>query len=298
MTEGSLPARTDRRPSPRRLWTSFEAVHAVTYFASECRAALAATGLRGFWMGYFAARAAPLGAVGPAVVASTFFNFRPSMVERAIPDAWGFASPAEVLRARSEGAAAALRRILPSVDDEAAVLAPLLETVVDGAGGAGRTLFAANRALPPTGDPVEALWQGCTSLREHRGDGHVAALVDAGFDGCEALVSMAAAQGVDGALFFDSRGWSGAEWEAARHRLEARGLVDGDRLTASGSVEREGIETTTDRLAGALFDRLDDTALLAVGAGLERVASAVTEGGVIPFPNPIGLPVPPAGTDG
>ena len=82
-----------------------EAVHAVTYFAPESRDQLAATGLRGFWMGYFAARAAPLGAVGPALVSATFFNFHPSMVERAIPDAWTFAEPSAVLLARRAGAA-------------------------------------------------------------------------------------------------------------------------------------------------------------------------------------------------
>ena len=56
------------------------------------RRVLRDVGLRGFWMGYpFVGRAAPLGAVGPAVVTATFFNFHPEMVRRAIPDAWLFA---------------------------------------------------------------------------------------------------------------------------------------------------------------------------------------------------------------
>ena len=75
-----------------------------------------------------------------------FFNFRPSMVERSLPDAWGFASPADVLRARSEGAAAALRGILPSVEEVAVPLVPLLTAAAAGVSGAGRPLFAANRA--------------------------------------------------------------------------------------------------------------------------------------------------------
>ncbi len=37
-----------------------------------------------------------------------------------------------------------------------------------------------------------ALWHAATVLREHRGDGHVAALVAAGLDGRQALVTMAA----------------------------------------------------------------------------------------------------------
>ncbi len=59
----------------RVVWRQLEPIHAVTYFAPRCRAAFSDVGLRGFWMGYFARRAAPLGAVGPAVVTATFINF-------------------------------------------------------------------------------------------------------------------------------------------------------------------------------------------------------------------------------
>jgi len=51
----------------RRLWRVLEPYHAVTYFAPEAHQAFKDVGLRGFWMGYFAGRAAPLGAVGPGV---------------------------------------------------------------------------------------------------------------------------------------------------------------------------------------------------------------------------------------
>ena len=52
----------------RRLWRLLEPYHAATYFAPEARQAFKDAGLRGFWMGYFAGRAAPMGAVGPGVV--------------------------------------------------------------------------------------------------------------------------------------------------------------------------------------------------------------------------------------
>jgi hypothetical protein len=288
----SEPGSPGDGPSPRSLWARFEAVHAVTYFAAECRDRLGATGLRGFWMGYFAARASPLGAVGPSVVSATFFNFHPSMVRRAIPDAWDFASPATVLRARREGAATALRRVLPSVDEEAASLLPLIGRVVDAADGSGRVLFGANRDLEPGADPVEELWQACTSLREHRGDGHVAGLVANGLDGCEALVTIAAAEDIPADLFRANRGWSLDEWESARLRLERRALLDGDRLSPSGIALRQTVERTTDRLAAAPFTALSGGDYLALADGLERVARAVTDRGVIPFPNPIGLPAP------
>ena len=51
----------------------------------RCRDALSEAGLRGFWMGYFAARSAPMGPVAAPVVTATFFNFNPMMVERALP---------------------------------------------------------------------------------------------------------------------------------------------------------------------------------------------------------------------
>ena len=52
----------------RRLWRLIEAINGVTYFAPRCRAAMDELGLKGFWMGYFASRAAPFGAVGPGLV--------------------------------------------------------------------------------------------------------------------------------------------------------------------------------------------------------------------------------------
>src|SRR5258705_3108311 len=135
-------------------------------------------------MGYFAGRAAPLGAVGPAVVTSLFFTFHAAMVRRALPDAWPGASPATVIAERSAAAATVLRRLDPPIDERARRINPLLQVAVAAAPAAGRTLFAANCELAPN-DEVEVLWQLCTSLREHRGDGHVASPTSAGLDGCQ-----------------------------------------------------------------------------------------------------------------
>ncbi|MBA2282976.1 MAG: hypothetical protein H0W25_17340, partial [Acidimicrobiia bacterium] len=88
----------------RRLWPSIETIHAVTYFAPQCREAATTVGLKGFWMGYFAFRAAPLGPVPPAVATATFAGFRPSMVARALPDAWAHASAAACIEARAAAA--------------------------------------------------------------------------------------------------------------------------------------------------------------------------------------------------
>jgi hypothetical protein len=262
----------------------------VTYFAPECRDGFRAIGLRRFWMGYFAGRAAPLGQVGPSVVSAIFFNFHESMVRRSIPEAWEHAGCPAILRARRAAAATALRRILPSVEERALELAPLCRRVVESADGSGRPLFSANRDLGEPEDPVEALWQGCTSLREHRGDGHVVALTAAGLDGCEALVLFAASEDVPATVFLESRGWSGDEWEGARHRLDARGLMEGDRISPAGAELRRSIEELTDELAGSPFATLTPEELATFEAGLRLVAGAVLASGEIPFPNPIGLP--------
>jgi len=286
------PSRSSDGTGPRTWWTCFEPVHAVTYFALECREALTAAGLRGFWMGYFAARAAPLGATGPAVVRATFFNFHERMVRRSIPDAWTFAEPSSVLAARSAGAAAALRRLVPSVDERAPALLPLLDSVAEAADGSGRALFSANRGLVPPDDPVEALWQGCTDLREHRGDGHVAALTASGLDGCEALVLFAGSEGIDGSVFQASRGWSPDEWEGARGRLEDRGLMEGPQASPAGLELRRWIEQVTDELAAAPLAALAARERSVLLGGLRTMAGSVIGSGTIRFPNPIGLPAP------
>ncbi|MFD9004059.1 hypothetical protein ACFV0T_24360 [Streptomyces sp. NPDC059582] len=275
----------------RTLWQVLEPIHAVTYFAAESREANRLVGLRGFWMGYFAGRAAPLGAVTAGVVEAAFFNFHPSMVRRAIPDAWEFASPEAVLRARAEAATAALRRVAPATARVTADLVPLLERTVAAADGAGRPLFAANRGLPTPEDPVTALWQAATALREHRGDGHVAVLTAEGLDGCEAHVLFAVSENVPAATLRDNRGWSEDDWQAAVDRLVGRGLLEDDaHPTAAGRALRAHIEARTDDLAVRPYRALTRTEAAQALRLLSRPTDQILASGVIPFPNPMGLP--------
>lgn len=167
----------------RRMWHRYEPIHEVTYFTPEARAAADGLGLRGFWMGYFALRAAPMGPVGPAVAATSFFGFHPYRVARALPDAWMYTHPDDALQARLSGVDAALRRLWGDVTvespqvEQAAELAWQAATAAD---TAGRVLAAANQALPRPAQPHLALWQATTTLREHRGDGHNAVLLARG----------------------------------------------------------------------------------------------------------------------
>ena len=273
----------------RQLWTRIETLHAVTYFAPESRDAAVACGLRGFWMGYFAFRAAPLGAVGPDVVTAAFANFAPAMVERAIPDAWTYATPEQLVSARRIAAADALRRVAPGIERvDPEVVTAVVDAVRAIPPAPESRLFTANRMLPPPTDVVEVLWQQCTTLREQRGDAHVAVLRAAELEGCEPHVLFAAANEVPESVLRDNRGWTAMEWEMARAALVNRGLV-----TATGLVTPDGralcatVEAATDARAEEALGALDTDAVL---AALDPPARAVAASGLIPYPNPMGLP--------
>ena len=273
----------------RRMWMATEPLHAVVYFAPEAKAAFDLAGLKGFWMGYFAGRAAPMGPVPPEVVEATFFNFHPDMVRRAIPDAWGFASPARVLEARLEGAGAALERLTDGADLSAAV--DLAVAAAESVDPVGRALAAANSSLPwPDGD-VLRLWHALTILREHRGDGHVSALVSEGIDGLGAHVLMSASGAVPAERLRGARGWSEDEWAAASAGLQQRGwLDDSGVLTDAGRAGRDEVEARTDELALAPWAAIGDDGCDQLLAALTPALAALKANEAIPYPNPMGLP--------
>lgn len=279
------------RSFARRAWQLVETVHAVVYFAPEKRAAYDAAGLKGGWMGYFAGRAAPLGAVPAEVVTAVFYNFHPAMVRRSIPDAWKFSSPERVLEARREIVDGALRRLVGEGSvTEAAELCLAAAAACD---LPGRPLFAANAALTVPDEPHLRLWHAATMLREHRGDGHVAALVAAGLDGCEAHLTLVGTGALPDAELQPHRGWSDDEWAAARARLSERGLLDAEGvLTREGAELRRWVEDRTDDAALRPWSYLGEEKATRLLGLLERPAALVVEGGGVPFPNPMGLPRP------
>jgi hypothetical protein len=290
-------ANPDDRRGPvdaRALWRVCEPVHAVTYFAPEVRDALKAVGLRGFWMGYTAARLAPLGPVGPEVGTAVLHNFAPAMVARSLPDAWRYASPEEVLSARAAALPRALAPFVDDLDDGAReAVTGSLRRAVTAAGVEGRPLFAAHAALPWPEDPVLRLWHATTLLREHRGDGHVAALTAADLTGLEAHVLATAVRGGDPAVLRENRGWSEHEWATSVDALAARGLVDrSGAATAVGQEQHAAVEAATDRLAARPLAHLQGGEVATVIATLAPIAQRIAATGLVPFPNPMGLPRP------
>lgn len=277
----------------RRLWTLYEPVHTVTYFAPEVTAAWEAAGVRGFWRGYFAGRAAPLGQVPPEVVTATFFGFAPDMVARAIPSVWSLISPAEALAVRSAGAAAALDAVLGPVEPAEEEASALLGAAASAVDCSGRALAAANvGAEQPTGVRAE-LWHAATVLREHRGDGHVAAVVAADLTGLEANVLAVAAGPLTAERFQQVRGWTPEAWSAARTALVERGLVDDTGATTpAGRDLRAEIEAATDRASLRPWSRLGADATARLDTLLAPIVARVLATDLIPDPNPIGVPRP------
>jgi hypothetical protein len=268
----------------RRIWTLVEPVHAVTYFSPEARSAFERAGLRGFWRGYFAGRSAPLGRVGAGPVTASFYNFAPSMVQRALPAVWDLVSPEQALAAREAGAVAALGRLLAGTDADIARAADLLITALDGIDCAGRVLASANAGRPVPGEPLARLWHGATLLREHRGDGHFAALLAADIDGCEILALGESVR--PRSLMQPIRGWTDDEWVAAAGRMTERGLLGRDSaLTGAGAALLADVEHRTDTAAARPWR---DEAL---AAELAEVITpiAVACAAELPYPNPIGV---------
>ncbi len=278
------------------MWTLFEPIHAVTYFTPEARSAYEQAGLRGFWRGYFAGRAAPLGAVGAPVVTASFFNFAPAFVARAIPGVWDLITPEEALRVRLGGAAGSLRRLLAGQEAEAAAAAGLLWRAIGELDFSGRVLASADVALPVPGDGLAGLWQAATVLREHRGDGHFAALAAADIDGCEAVV-LRCCLDLRREDMQPVRGWTDEAWDSALSRLAARGWVGADgTLTSAGLRAHAAAEDATDRAASRPWARLGPQATAEIAAALTPLARACAA--ALPYPSPIGVPAPGASDEG
>jgi hypothetical protein len=280
----------------RRLWVTLEPLHDVIYFAGGVRPAGIALGLRGFWMTYFAFRAAPLGPVAAAPVIAAFGGFHPAMVAKALPGAWARTTPEACLKARAAVSTAALHEA--GVDPQACErAATLLGPVAAAADPTGRPLFAANAALleaGPGGDAVGTLWQLATTLREHRGDGHIAALVSEGITGPQAHLLQTADGRFPGELIRRVRGWSEDEWAATAQGLRSRGLLTagaGPGLTPAGRAVLEAVESRTDKAAwtGGLSP-LGEHGVEEVTALLEPAVCAVVAAGILPEVNPTGLP--------
>jgi hypothetical protein len=264
----------------RRLHQALEPYHGMIYFVPEGPQRYAEINLEPGMMGYFASRSAAMGAIGPEVVIATFFNFRPSIIRDVIPAAWERATPGQVLAARLRAVDDALRRMVGEHigTAEMADAAALARRAAQACWPQGRPLYAAHAQLDWPEDPHLVLWHAATLLREFRGDGHIAVLVEQDIDPSEVLVIHAAFGPVSRRALQMSRQWSDDEWAEAQQRLVARGWIDdAGALTDAGRAHRQAVEDRTDELAEEPWTELsaeEQDRLAAFGSELSRLVIA------------------------
>jgi hypothetical protein len=277
----------------RSMWHQLEPIHAVFYFSPEGFEEAAALGydVAERWPSYFAYRTAPLGPVGTTAATAAYYSFSPSTIDRYVRGLWDTASPAQVLRTRLTAVDRTYRALLGDrvASPEMTEAAELARRAAESVSVAARPFAAANLDLPWPEEPHLALWHAATVLREHRGDGHLAALLTADLDPCESLVSFAAI-GAAPVANFAGRGWSEQEWAAAQERLTARGLVDpSGQATERGRELRDQVERTTDELAAAPWRTLGEEKAQRLVQLAGPVLGAVFGAGLLPMTSTLGI---------
>jgi hypothetical protein len=263
----------------RRMFGLVEPIGLIPFAVQEPADALMALGLRNYWDTYFAGRAAPLGRDAPAgLVHAIFYNFAPGEVARHIPRVWDVITPEAALAARNQACVVALRRMLGDLADSPSVAraADLAVRAATFPRTDGRPLYAAFRTLPALEEPLARLWYAANLLREHRGDGHIVALVANGIGGTEAHVLLALSQDMPAEKF--GRVWHlpPAQLAAVVDGMRDRGLIGADGwLTDEGRATKARIEALTDDLAAPAYDALEPSELAQLIADLEPIAAAL-----------------------
>ncbi|MFC6704574.1 SCO6745 family protein [Flexivirga alba] len=240
--------------------------------------AFLAVGMRNYWDGYFAGRAAPLGMAPAEVVHAVFYNFADGEVARHIPWVWGKVTPEEALAIRERGSADALRQKIGALADSPGLvrIADLATRAAVSAPMEGRPLYAGLRALAIPEEPVAKLWHAGTLLREHRGDGHNATLVAHGIGGSEAHVLLALDMGMRAEEFGRLHHLPAAQIAGVVDGLRSRGLVDAaGGFTDAGRDLKARIEACTDELAAPAYDVHSAAELDELIDGLSPIAAVL-----------------------
>lgn len=252
--------------SARLLRDALEPIATQGWWSRPAGEALTALGVD-FFPGYVWGRAAALGRPTAAVVAATFGVFEPRMIAAAYEAGVASASRDDILAARANGAATSLDSVAAQGECDA-IATPLLDAI-DGLDGLGRPLFSALRSLPMPSSPGGRLWRAAELVREHRGDGHLAALAVAGLDAVEANVLTERWLGFGLGEYSATRGFGAEALTDGVRRLERRGWMLGEEITDSGRDARAAIEASTDAGQGALVE--------ACGASLADITSRAAD---------------------
>ena len=137
-------------------------------------------------------------------------------------------------------------------------------------------MYAALRTLPIPDEPVTRLFHAASLLREHRGDGHIAALVTERIGGLEAHVLLALEMGMPAERFGRIHHLPAPQLATLVDGMKARGLVaDDGGFTPAGRASKQRIEARTDDLAVAPYECLDPAEVEALIAALEPLAEVL-----------------------
>jgi hypothetical protein len=267
---------TTTKSMARRMFELVEPIGLLPYSAEEPNETMFALGFTNYWDTYFAGRAAPLGLVSAEVVDALFYNFAPGEVARHIPQVWSTTTPEAAIAARQLGCANALRRILGDRLEDPAVAraAELLLKAATRPPLEGRPMYAALRALPVPDDVVGRLFHAAALLREHRGDGHIAALMAEGVGGLEAHVLFALDMDMPAEKFGRIHHLPAAQIAAVIDGMRDRALIGADGwLTQEGRAVKQRVDALTDDLAAKPYESLEPGELDELMATLEPLAA-------------------------
>jgi hypothetical protein len=260
----------------RRMFELVEPIGAIPYSADEPNEAMFALGFTNFWDTYFAGRAAPLGVVPAEVVDALFYNFAPGEVARHIPKVWRTTTPEAAIAARQIGCVNALRRILGDHIRSPAFrrATELLTKAAVSAPVEGRPMYAALRATAIPEEVVARMFHAASLLREHRGDGHIAALMVDGVARLEAHVLYALDMNMPAHKFGRIHHLPAAQIDAVMDAMRDRGLIADDGwLSEQGRAVKQRVETLTDELAAKPYESLQPAELDELIDALEPLAT-------------------------
>ena len=135
-------------------------------------------------------------------------------------------------------------------------------------------MYAALRAIPVPDEVVARLFHAASLLREHRGDGHIAALMVEGVRGLEAHVLLALDMNLPARQFGRIHHLPAAQLDAVIDGMRDRGLINDDGwLSDLGHATKQRVEALTDDLAATPYASLQADELDELVAHLEPLAT-------------------------
>ena len=234
---------------------------------------------------------------------AAFYNFHPGMVARAVPGCWDVVAPETLCRVRAIAAADALSEVcrVEARSDLVAAL-PLLRRAVAACDGAGRVMAGANRSLWPVIAPALGTAGSARPGRPARpcastaGTGTSPRSWPTASAASMRICSRPAPRRSRPRCCGTTAAGARRSGSAPQRRLSGRGLLHADgRATDAGRTLHGAVEDLTDRLAEPAYAALSDGARAELHGALSACAADVAASGLLPFPNPMGLPRARAG---